>query len=131
MLELFKKPQNQKEKPPYLERIDELEKMDIVRLKGRLDQNMVPVVEARIKDNRSHGSTINKNVAIDFSNVEHVDSSLIASHLIHLKEYQEKGYEIGLINVTDELRSLLDIYNEGEAFRIFSSEDEAVKELNR
>ena len=105
--------------------------MEIVRLKGRIDQNMIPIIEARIKDNRSHGSKIDRNVVLDFSKVEHVDSALVASHLIRLKEYQEKGYEIGLINVTEELRALLDIFKEGKAFRIFSSEDEAVKELNR
>ena len=126
-----KKHKVKKEKPPYLDRIDELEKLDIVRLKGRLDQNTVPLVEARIKENREMGSTISKNVVLDFAKVEHVDSALIASHVLHLKEYQEKGFSIALINVTEELKLLVDVFREKEYFKIFGSEAEAVKALNR
>ena len=129
MIEIFKK--RQRVKPPYLERIDELPKLDIVRLKGWLDQNMIPVIEARIKENRKMGSIIDKNVVLDFSKVEHVDSALVASHILHLKEYQAKGFKIGLMNITDELKALLDIFKESESFKVFTSEAEAVGELNR
>lgn len=35
------------EKPQYLGRIDELEKVSIVRLKGNIDQAMIPAIENR------------------------------------------------------------------------------------
>ena len=131
MLDIFNKHKIKREKPPYLERIDELEKLDIVRLKGRLDHDMVPIVEARIKENRRLGSKIDKNVVLDFALVEHVDSALIATHVLHLKEFQEKGFSIAFINVTDELRILVDIFKEDDEFKIFTSEVEAVRALNR
>ena len=91
---------------------------------------MIPVVEERIKENRQKGSKIEKNVILDFSKVEHVDSSLIASHLLHLREYQEKGFQIVLLNVTRELKSLLDVFHESDKFKIFTSEEEAIQEMN-
>lgn len=130
MIDLFKK--RQREKPPYLDRIDVFEKLEIVRLKGRLDHEMIPIVEARIKENRAMGSKIEKNVILDFAQVEHVDSALIASHVIHLNEYQEKGFTIAFINVTREWQSLVEIFKKDNGkFKIYASEEEAVKELNR
>lgn len=128
MLEMFRK--RKKEKPPYLDRIDEFPKLDIVRLKGRLDKNMVPVVEERIRENRKLGSKIEKNVVLDFAKVEHVDSALIASHVIHMKEYQEKGFEIAFINVTKEWKVLADIFKGNAKFKIYPTEADAVRELN-
>ena len=127
MTKFFKK--GPKDKPPYLDRIEESPRLSIVRLKGRIDQAMVPVIDARIKANRKAGSKIDKNVLLDFAKVEHVDSATIVFHLIRLKEYEEKGFKIGFINVTDELKTMLEIYKENDAFKIYSSEAEAVREM--
>ena len=129
MIELFKK--HNKEKPIYLERIDELKMVSIVRLKGRIDQTTIPVIDSRIKENRRAGSTIDKNVLLDFSKVEHVDTATIAYHMFRLKEYQEKGFKTGFINMTTEMKVLIDMFKENEEFMVFASEDEAVRELNR
>ncbi len=129
MINLFKK--KLKEKPPYLEKIDSFEKLDIVRLKGRLDHEMIPIVESRIKTNRAAGSTIDKNVVLDFARVEHVDSALIASHVIHLKEYQEKGFTIAFLNVTNQWQALVEIFKESKEFKVYVSEDQAIKDLNK
>lgn len=129
MIDLFKK--HIKQKPPYLDRIDELEKLSIVRLKGNIDQSMIPTIDSRINENRKAGSKIDKNVILDFLQVEHVDSATIAFHLIRLKEYQEKGFKVGFLNVTQELNTLLDLFKETVTFKIYSNEEEAVKELNR
>ena len=129
MIELFKK--HNKEKPSYLERIDELQKVSIVRLKGRIDQTTIPLIDSRIKENRRAGSTIDKNVILDFFRVEHVDTATIAFHMFRLKEYQEKGFKAGFINMTAEMKVLLDMFKENETFMVFASEDEAVKEFNR
>ena len=129
MIELFKK--HKTEKPPYLERMDELEKLTIVRLKGPLDQTTIPIVESRIQENRKHGSKIDKNVVIDFAKVVHVDSAMIAFHIIHLREFQEKGFQIAFINISAEMRVFMDMFKVKEDFRVFASEAEAVRELNK
>src|SRR5205085_8375341 len=89
MLELFQKARQRREntKPPYLDRIDELEKVSIVRLQGKITRDMIPVIEARIKANRRAGGKIDKKVILDFGKVEDVDSATVASHIIHLAEF--------------------------------------------
>lgn len=129
MINIFKKQHT--EKLPYLEKIDSFEKLDIVRLKGRLDHEMIPIVESQIRTNRAAGSTIDKNVILDFAKVDHVDSALIATHVIHLKEYQEKGFTIAFLNVTNEWRALVDIFKENKEFKVYASEDQAIKDLNK
>ena len=115
---------------PYLQRIEELEKLTIIRLKGLITRDMIPVIEARIKENRKHGSTIDKNVLVDFTKVEDVDSATIAFHIIVLEEFHAHGFEVGFININAEMKSLLQIFKEGAKFKVFASEAEAVAALN-
>ncbi len=129
MFGLFKK--TKKEKPPYLERIDELEKLSIIRLKGLITRDMVPIIEMRIQENRKEGSGIDKNVLVDFALVEDVDSSTIAFHLVHLEEYRARGFKVGFININKEFKDLLDIFKKNDKFKVFANEKEAVKELSR
>lgn len=117
--------------PPYLDRIDELEYMDIVRLKGNIDQEMIPVMEERIEANRKAGSRINKNILVDYAKVDKIDTAAIAFHLLRLQEYQEHGFSIGFINLTDDLKAHLDMFKGNAAFKVYDSEAEAVEDLNR
>ena len=123
-------PSKKYQKPPYLEKIDEFGKLQIVRLKGDMDQSMIPIVEKRIQDNRKNGDTIDHNILLDFKNVGRVDSSAIAFHLIHLKEYQAKTFMIAFINLSKEHLSLLEIFRQDHLFKIYQSEELAVQELN-
>ena len=129
MFHFFKK--HESTKPPYLEKIDQLPKLDIIRLKGRMDQNMIPVAEDRIRENRQHGGRIEKNILLDFSKVEYVDSAMIAFHIVHLREYRQKGFDIGFINITEQLHGLLDIFKDEAIFDVYVSEAEAVSILNQ
>lgn len=115
---------------PYLETIEELEKVSVIRLKGNIDRTIIPVIEERIQLNRKAGSTIDKNVLVDYAKVENVDTATIAFHLIRLKEYEQKGYKIGFIHLTEQLRHLLDMFKQNASFQIYESEEKALKELN-
>ena len=131
MLEFFTRRHTLKGRPPYLHRLEEFPRLEIVRLKGRLDHDTIPLVESRIEENRKHGGKIEKNVILDFAKVEHVDSALIASHMVHLSEYQSQGFTIAMINVTTELKNLIDLFHKKDAFKIYANEEDAVKELNQ
>ena len=119
------------DKPRYLEKIDELERVTVVRLKGNIDQQMIPIIEERIQHNRKKGSTINKNVLVDYKLVKKVDSATIAFHLVRLKEYQEKGFRIGFMNLSYELKVYLNMFGLCEAFKIYADEEQAINELNQ
>jgi len=123
--------ENTEEHPPYLERIDELEKVSIVRLKGEITREIIPVIEGRIQNNRRMGSRIDKNVIIDFAKVVDVDSATVAFHVIHLEEYHQQGFEMAFINLNDEMRVLLQMFKKNAPIKTYPSEDEAVRDLNR
>ncbi|MBZ0165767.1 MAG: STAS domain-containing protein [Candidatus Omnitrophica bacterium] len=119
-----------KAKPSYLDRIDELKKVDVIRLKGVMDRSVIPLIEERIQLNRKAGSTIDKNVLIDYALVEDVDTATVAFHLVRLKEYEAKGFKIGFLNPSRKLRHLLDMFKQDEAFQIYATEADALRELN-
>ena len=129
MIECFLK--RKKEKPSYLERIDEMDKLSIVRLKGRITRDTIPTIDSRIKANRAAGETIDKNVVLDFARVDDVDSATVAFHIIHLKEFHAKGFEVGFINLNEEMKALVELFRENGTFKVFMSEAEAVQALNR
>ena len=128
---IFRK--KQPEKPPYLERIDELEYVEIVRMKGDMTYKVIPIIEARIKENRKRqgGIRITKNILVDYALITAVDSAAIAFHLVHLKEYEARGKKVGFINLSEELKNLMDMFKQNETFKIYISEEVAVKELNK
>lgn len=129
-MSLFKK--KQKEKPPYLDRMDEYEKVTVARLVGKIDQSMVPIIEARIQENRKReGIKIDKNILIDYAKVTYVDTAAIAFNLVRLKEVEAHGKKVGFINPSDELKTLLDMFKQTDAFKIYDSEEEALEELNK
>lgn len=116
---------------PYLERIDEFEHVQIARLKGDIDQSIIPLIEARIQKNRKkEGVRIDKNIIIDYALVDAVDTAAIAFHLVRLKEFESAGRKIGFINVTKELAVLLDMFKQTSHFKVYLNEEDALNELN-
>ena len=131
MLHIFEKKDTSKEKPPYLERIDELTHVDIVRLKGNIDLEMVPIIDSRIQENRRKGGHIEKNIILDFAKVQHIDTATLAFHIIRIREYQKEGKKICFINVTPAMETLFKIFHQENFFKIFKTEQEAIKELDQ
>lgn len=126
----FKKKTTQQ--PPYLDRIDELDHVRIARLKGNIDQTMVPVIEARIQENRKQeGVKIDKNIIIDYAQVNKIDTAAIAFNLVRLKEIEAAGHKIGFINASDQLKVLLDMFKQSDAFQLYNTEEEAIDALNQ
>lgn len=119
-----------KPKPVYLDRIDEFKHVDVIRLKGVIDRHIIPLIEDRIQQNRRAGSTIDKNVLIDYALVEDVDTATVAFHLVRLKEYEARGHKIGFLNPSAKLRALLDMFKQAETFFIYPDEAAALRALN-
>lgn len=119
-----------KSKPIYLDRIDEWDHVDIIRLQGNIDREVIPLIDARIDQNRRAGSRIDKNVVVDYAKVLDVDSATIAFHLVRLKEYEAVGFKVGFLNPSIKLRTLLNMFRQHEAFQIYQSEQEALAALN-
>ena len=59
----------------------------------------------------------------------HVDSATVAFHIIQLEEFHKNGFEMGFININEEMKVLLDMFKENVKFQVFASEKEEVKEM--
>jgi anti-anti-sigma factor len=116
---------------PFIETFEEVSNVRILRFKGSLDSKTVPEI-LKLKHQLEKYGDINKNnVLIDFKKVTHIDSAAIAALLIRLSELQHHDKKLGLINVTEQLKILLDIFKTNELFIIFDSEEAALESLRR
>lgn len=120
-----------KQKPSYIGKVDSFTYLDIIRLKGPMDYTVIPLIEDRIQRDRAQGGTIDKNILLDFKNVEKIDSSAIAFHVARLKEFQAKQYKLAFINLSQEYQDMLSIFKQDEIFMIYDDEEKAVLELNK
>jgi anti-anti-sigma regulatory factor len=102
---------------PFVDRFEEVGNVRILRFKGPIDRTTLPEI-LKIKKVLERQDDLNKNnVIIDFKKITHVDSAAIAALLI----------ELGLVNVTEELKIMLDIFKAGKLFMIFDSEEAALQ----
>ena len=72
-----------------------------------------------------------KNILFDLKDVTQTDSSGIASLidlLRYMKTHKNDG-KVGLINLSEKMKSLLEISKAQSIFKIYSSIDEALKDL--
>ena len=47
------------------------------------------------------------------------------------EEYEAKGFKIGFLNPSDELKVFLSMFHLSDAFKIFTNEEVAISELNQ
>ena len=116
---------------PFIDTFEEIRNVRILRFKGSIDSSIVPEILKIKKQLAKHGDINKNNVLIDFKKVTHVDSAAIAVLLIRLSELKRHDKKLGLINVTKQLKILLDIFKTGELFIIFDSEEAALESLSR
>jgi len=116
---------------PFIDKFEEVRNVRILRFKGSIDSKIVPEI-LKIKYLIEKQGDINKNnVIVDFKKVTNIDSAAIAVLLIRLSELKHHNKKLGLINVTDQLKILLDIFKTGKLFIIFDSEEAALESLSQ
>jgi anti-anti-sigma factor len=114
---------------PFIDTFEEIGNVRILRFKGSIDSTVLPKI-LKIKDQMIRQKDINKkNVIIDFKKITHVDSAALGALIIRLSELKRHHKELGLINVTDEMRHMLDIFKTDKYFLIFDSEKAALERL--
>jgi len=115
--------------PSFVEVAEEGKNIRIVRLKGPIDMLTIPGIEKFVRVARRKKRISKKNILIDFKNVTHVDSSTIAMLLEAISELKHEKYRLILINLTKQLKSLLEILKIERQFYICDSEEKAIQEL--
>ena len=122
--------QNNKEKiPSCVESIDDYPHLKIVKLKGCLDIATIPDVQSFLQKTKKKESRINKSVLLDFKYVTEVDSAAVAGFVEVLSKLKQKNFKLGLMNVPENLRNMLQILKLENVFVIFESEKKAFNEI--
>ena len=101
----------------------------IVRFTGSVTFDNLPSTQAEWRS-KMKGKTI-KNILFDLKEVSETDTSGLAALidlLKHMKSRQAEG-RIGLVNVSQEIKSLFSIAKIEPLFREYPSEEEALTDL--
>ena len=122
--------QNDKEKmPPCVEKVDDYPHLRIVKLKGYLDISTIQDVQSFLQETKKKEGRINKSVLLDFKNVSEVDSAGVAGFVEMLSKLKHRNFKLGLMNVPENLRHMLQILKLENIFAIFESEKKAFNEI--
>jgi anti-anti-sigma factor len=115
---------------PFIDKFEEIGNVRILRFKGSIDSGVLPKI-LKIKDQMIKQKDINKkNVIVDFKKITHVDSAALGALIIRLSELKKHHKKLGLINVTDEMKNMLDIFKTDKYFLIYESEKAALEDLS-
>jgi len=113
----------------HITSIDSYKGVTIVRLRGSITFDNLPSAQAEWRA-KTKGKTI-KNILFDLKEVSETDTSGLAALidlLKHMKSRQAEG-RIGLVNVSQEIKSLFSIAKIEPLFREYPSEEEALTDL--
>jgi anti-anti-sigma factor len=113
------------EMPSFIDSMEDYPHLKMIRLKGNLDKTTIGEMRYFRDKAKKHHELLNKNILLDFRNVEHVDSAAIAELLQILKELKQKNYKLALMYVSPTLKSMLQILNLDEVLEVFDTEKKA------
>lgn len=119
------------ELPPFIHGIDDFVHVKIVYLRGSLDGSASKQMEFFFRKAEKNPGLLDKNVLLDFRKVEQIDSASIAQLVKALGLLKKKNYKLGMVNVSDRMRSTLEILKLDAVFRVFDSKTEALEEIMR
>ena len=115
----------------FVDKFEEVRNVRILRFKGSIDSTILPDILKMKKQMEKHGDINNNNVLIDFKKITHVDTAAIAALLIELSELKKHDRKLGLINVTEKVKNMLNIFKADKLFFIFDSEEAALESLSQ
>ena len=95
--------------PTFIHAVDDFPHVKIVYLKGPLDNSTSVEMDRFFKKAQKSPAHLDKNVLLDFRKVEHVDSVAIAQLLKAMTVLKNKKRHFGLFNVSEKMRSMLEI----------------------
>ena len=122
--------QHSKDKTPsFIESVENYTHLKIVRLKGYLDNSTVSEVQNFLQKAKKNEMLLNKSVLLDLKNVAQVDSAAVAGLVKVLDELKQKNFKLGLMNIPDSLKGMLQIMRLENIFLVFESEKKAFNEI--
>ena len=102
--------------------------VDVVKLPQRLVMGNAPTVR---KDLLEMIATGHRHLVLDLGEVAFVDSSGLSVLVSALKAAHKNTGSVVLLNLTDDVRALIELTRMHEVFQIFADEAAAIEQLNQ
>ena len=117
--------------PHFMQQVEAKENVHIVRMRGPIDMITIPGLDGIIRKAINHPGRLHKNILIDFTLVTRVDSATCAALVNALAMFKDKEHKLALVNISGELKNMLEISRLKKLFLIYESEEKAIEELDR
>ena len=116
--------------PAWIKSIEERKTLRILRVKGRIDVAALGESSSqRALQARQQKGFEYKHLLLDFADVTYIDSSAVAALLLTLRDYQKAHHKLGVINLGEEPRNMLQIAKVDRLFLSYETEAQALKDL--
>jgi anti-sigma B factor antagonist len=102
--------------------------VDVVKLPQRLIMENSMAIR---KDLLELIATGHRHLVLDLGKVAFVDSSGLSVLVSALKAAHKTGGTVALLNLTDDVRALIELTRMHEVFQIFADEQAAIDQLNQ
>ena len=106
----------------------------IVRMSGDLNAKTMPkarkMIDKLIKLHDIYKRN-NLRILIDYEYVTDVDTATLANILQRMNEHKEHYHTIALVNIPDDLKSMIEIHKLQDVFNIYDSEQKALADLRK
>jgi anti-anti-sigma factor len=106
------------------EELGGLGRVDVIRLRGRLDARTSPLLMERCAGTRDAG----RHLVLNLSGISFLSSSGIGALLALTEEFHEHGATLSLAEASTTVRESIELMNLEEFLTLFDSEAEAVRQ---
>ena len=101
--------------------------LHIVRLSGEIDLHQSPVLRSLLAE---HVEAERPALLLDFSQVEYIDSSGLATLVEYVQKSSAHGGRLALGGVSERVKTVFDLVRLGEVFPVHVSLDDAKAALS-
>ncbi len=107
---------------------EKLNDVAILKLQGSLDVGVQKLLKEKIVET---AQSLEKDVVLDFSQVEFIDSSCLGVLVSTNKSIKESRGDLKLASMSDEVKSIFEITRLNKVFEIYETTNEAIESFYR
>lgn len=117
------------QEPDWLEVVAQTERLRHVRVRRSVTRADVGEASAYLRAMAEEGYAVRRNLLIDLSGAERIDTAVVAYLIERLRVYRHEGFRVGLVGVGPEPGALLAISRVETWFEVYDSVAEATRAL--
>lgn len=112
---------------PFVDKFEIIGNVRILRFKGHISNNTLPQITKVKKEIEKEEDINTMNVLLDLKKTTYDDSTVLGAIILRLSELKRHDKKLGLFNVPEKLKCMMEVFKCKELFLIFESEEAALK----